>query len=200
MQLYEIRRAVYEDLDNLRSKIQHLLNAPKDKPKNQNKPLSKTAYLPNPGKQVAVDLSTIAQIESNDDPDAEDKGRGLYQFSEPLWKAATQEAFGQPKHFKQAYNVVISQQAANAYWNKIIPKALSHAMLSGGTSIPDNVLDRIACHTWGVENFQILLNKLFEHGVNPWEKDSENDDNPIWVRYSPVETQSYIQKYKELRK
>jgi len=141
------------------------------------KPVEKpavTAPAEEPAKKVSIDLSKIAEIESSNDPEAENTrtgARGLHQIMQPTWEEVVSK-MGEDWSWDDAFDVEKNTQVADYYMNTEIPRLLKHF------DIKDTVENRLAAYNWGVGHL--------------------NRAGSEWMEKAPQETLDYIEKYGSL--
>jgi len=121
-----------------------------------------------PVKDVSIDMNKIGQIESSNNPKAENKrsgARGLCQIVKSTWLETTKK-MGVMWSWDSAFNEEANKKVADYYMNKEIPRLLRYY------KIDDTIENRLAAYNWGAGN-------LSRKGIEK----------------APQETVNYIEKY-----
>ena len=130
-----------------------------------------TVAVEEPVKKISVDMKKIAEIESGNDPKAENSrtgARGLHQIMEPTWNEMVSK-MGVNWSWNEAFDAEKNTKVADYYMNMEIPRLLKHF------GIEDTVENRLAAYDWGTGNLHRL-----------------------GLEKAPQETLDYIEKYKSL--
>lgn len=137
-------------------------------------------------KKLSINVDIIAQLESggNSKIGTNRKGAtGLCQLKKAAWDETLKSLYGRNGHRKYPYNVYahngkINKMVSDHYYNVIIPKHLE------AFDLPINQETILAAYNWGSSNVKNGIRKYGEK----------------WLRYAPKETQSYIERYKNIEK
>jgi len=119
-------------------------------------------------KELVVDIDRLADIESSNDPKAENKrtgARGLLQIMRPTWEEMTKK-MGVSWSWDEAFDREKNEEVGNYYINVEIPRLLQYYGLE------DTIENRLAAYNWGIGN-------LKKFGLDK----------------APKETRDYISKY-----
>ena len=128
-----------------------------------------------------IDLSIIAKIESNNNPNAVSPAGaiGTYQIMPIVLKEYNTFFRADLKEY-ELFDPLINFSIAQWYLTQRIPQMLRHYL------IPDNIITRLIAYNWGIGNLVKFNEKYASQSI------SET------LIYLPDETRQYIKKYKRL--
>lgn len=128
-----------------------------------------------------ININTISKIESSNNrfalsPDKTCKG--LCQLTEAAWNEASMSLYGKVKYSYYIYwsNAKINKQIADEYYNDVLPDYLE------AYKVPVNTSTLIASYNYGPNRVKYLIRRY----------------GKSWEKHLPLETKSYLKKYKNL--
>lgn len=131
--------------------------------------------------QKLININIISKIESTNNRFAlscDKSCKGMCQLTEAAWNEASISLYGKIKYSYYIYwsNAKINKQIADEYYNDVLPDYLQ------AYKVPVNTSTLIAAYNYGPARVKFLFKK---YGNN-------------WEKHLPLETKSYLKKYKKL--